>query len=132
MLPRHRAFHDPAVCPRHPAAHHQFVTGFQLLHEGGDTAEIVAIVGVADDDPLATCRGNPPAQGAAVTSLCHFDHTRTCAPRNLLRTICATVVRNHHFARDGELRQRVVRLTNAAGQRFRLVKTRHYDGELWD
>ena len=130
MLPWHGAFHDPAVRPRHPAAHHQFVTGVQLLHEGRDTAEIVAIIGVTNDDPSTLCRGYSPPQGAAVPSLCYLDHTRTCATRNFLRTIRAAIVRNHHLARDGELYERVVRFTNADGQRFRLVETRHYDGEL--
>src|SRR6266513_2486773 len=100
MLPRHCAFHDLAVGPRHPAAHHQFVSAFQLLHEWGDTAEIVAVIGITNDDPLTARRSYAPAQGAAVPSLCHLDHTCTGAPRNLLRTIRAAIVRNHHLARD--------------------------------
>src|SRR5207248_3774453 len=88
--------------------------------------------GITNDDPLTARRSYAPAQGAAVPSLCHLDHTCTGAPRNLLRTIRAAIVRNHHLARDGELRECVVRFINADGQRFRLVETRHYDGEFWD
>ena len=69
MLPWHRAFHDPPLSPRHPATHHQVVSGFQLLHEGCDTAEIVAVIGVADNNPLTSRRGYAAAQRAAVTSL---------------------------------------------------------------
>ena len=121
MLPRHGAFHDPAVCPWHPATHHQFVTGCELLHKRGDIAEIIAVVGVADDDPLTERRADAAAQRMAVTSLANIDNTCSRAARDFLRAIGASVVGNHYLASDRKLVQGVPSLSNTRGKSLRLV-----------
>src|SRR5207302_1875560 len=63
VLPRHRPAADPS---REAVAHHQLVTLPELLDEGPQVAEIIALVRVAHDDVLAAGGERAVVEGGAV------------------------------------------------------------------
>jgi hypothetical protein len=89
----HRPGEHSAPSRGKPAPLHQVVTFAQLRQEFRDLAKVVAVVGVPHDDVLAARGGDAAHERAPVTTLGDADDTRAMRSGNLLRTVCAPVVR---------------------------------------
>ena len=60
VFPRHRAGQDGAAADRQPAAHDQFVACLEFFDEPVGLGKIVAVVGVAHENPFAGAAAMPP------------------------------------------------------------------------
>ena len=112
----------------HEAALWQHVA--ELLHEGLEVAEVVAVIGVAHDDEDAARRRDPALERGAVATLLDVDAPRAVRPRDFLRAIGASVVRDDDLAVDTRFFHRCLRLPDADFKRLRFIQTRHDDTQL--
>ena len=127
MQRRHGARTDAAL---EAVAHDQRIARAQLLQETLETAEVVAVVGVAHDDVAAARRGDAGDERRAVAALLDRDHARAGLGRERARVVARAVVRDEYFAVDAGALEEAARLLYAPADRGRLVQARHEDREL--
>jgi hypothetical protein len=124
---RHRAGRDPAP---ETVAHDEVGAAAQLLHEGVEPGEIVAVVAVAHDDVAPARRRYPRAQSGAVALHRHVDDPRAERLGHRLAAVGGAVIGNHDFPADATALQEPLRLSNAGLDRLRLVQAGHEDRQL--
>jgi len=110
--------------------HYQVVAFSEFLDERPQIREIVAVVGIPHDDVGALGGLDAAAQGRAIAPGRHRHHPRTVSLRNLLGTVRAAVVGNHHLPIHPQPLETAPRLVDADSQRARLVQARHDDTDF--
>ena len=66
VFPGHRAGRNGATAHRQPAAHDEFVTSLKFFDEAVDVGKIIAIIGVAHNDPFAGSGAGAADKRAAI------------------------------------------------------------------
>ncbi len=84
VLPRHRARSDAAL---EAVSHHQVKPFAQLIDEGIEILEVIAVVGVAHDAIAALRRGDRAVQRRPVAANRDMNHARAKTGCNLLRAV---------------------------------------------
>jgi hypothetical protein len=72
VFPRHRAGPDAA---EKAVSHHDVVALAKLCNQGGEGAEVLAVIGVAHDDVPALCGDRGVINGRSVAANRNIDHT---------------------------------------------------------
>ena len=124
---RHGAGRDAAG---EAVAHDEVAAVPQLRHERVEAGEIVAVVGVADDDETAPCRRDAGPQRRAIAALRHRDDAGAARQRIFHRAVGRAVVGDQDLAGDAGAGEVVARLADAGGDRLGFIEARHQDGEL--
>ncbi len=102
----------------------------ELLHKWVQRAEVVAIVRVSHDDVPASRCCYSTTDSAAVSFLGHGDQPGASGQYDLLRAVCATVIRYYYLAMYVALFQVCECLVYAQTHGTALVETGHHYGEL--
>jgi hypothetical protein len=92
--------------------------------------EIVAVVGIAHNDVVATRCGDAPHQGISITLSFDVNDARAESFRDLDRPIGAPIVSNDDFPGDVGSLDGLLCFLNARAHSLRFIQTRHYYGEL--
>lgn len=103
---------------------HEVVPLASLGDELRHITEIVAVVGVSDDDVPPACRLDSTHHGVSVAALSHGNNPGADGVGQLCRAIFASVVCNEDFAREAGLGQRLESLRDARSHRLKLVQAR--------
>jgi hypothetical protein len=127
MQERHGAGRDAAG---EAIAHDEVAAAPQLRQERIEAGEIIAVVGVADDDEPPACRRDAGAERGAIAALRHRDDAGAAGQGIFDRAVGRAVVGDQDLAGDAGTGEVVGRLADTGGDRFGLVEARHQDGEF--
>ena len=108
-----------------PATHDEFEAFLEFFDETVRLGKIVAVVGIAHDDPFAERGTDAATQRAAVAFFLHWHYARAEFPGDGRRAVGAAIVGNDDFAPDAGALDSEPRHFDAARERFRLVQAGH-------
>ncbi len=123
----HCLWFDP---PGEAIAHDQISSALERFHEGLQVFKVVAVVGVAHDDPLALGPEDPAAEYAPVTAGGNTDYPGSPGHGNGHRAVATAVVGDQDLAGHLVAGQVDFGLVNAGPDRLSLVETRHEDRKV--
>ncbi len=127
MQKRHRPGLDAAF---EPVADDEIAAAAQAREKWLQVSEVVAAVGVADDDVRAAGRVNSPHERSPVPADRHGHDPGAVRLGDADRSVGAAVVGDQHFAVDALALEECARFVDAGGERLGLVEARHQDREL--
>ena len=114
-------------CRRRPAngSRYKFKILLKFFDEAVGLRKIIAVVGIAHEDPFAGCGANAAGDRAAVAFFFHGNNARAGFFRDGLRAVGAAVVGDRNFAAHAGFLDSEFCFLNATRERFRLVETGH-------
>jgi hypothetical protein len=137
--PAQQGIADDPVAPGHgrwldaapkAIAHDQVVSLAELLDQSWDGSEVVALIGVDDDDVLAPGCLDASTQGAAIATLRDLDDAGVAVPGDLDRAVGAPVVGDDDLTAESGGSEASLGDVNARGQGLGLVETGQDDRDV--
>ena len=130
VLPWHRARRNRPTTGWHPTAHDEIVPLLEHFNKCRNVRKVVAVIGVAHEDPFSLSCFDAAAQGVAISFVRDGNHACALAGGDFARSVGAAVVSDHDLAGDSSRLDAQKGLANAGGEGFCLIEARHDDRKV--